>query len=45
MPPTKKRGGCQGFDGVTGELTAKRIKLWTKNTVECNWRTVHIEKI
>ena len=26
-------------------MTAKCIKLWTKNTVECNWRTVHIEKI
>ena len=30
---------------MKGEMTAKRIKLWTKNTVECNWRTVHIEKI
>ena len=45
MPSTKKRGGCQGFNGLKGEMTAKRIKLWTKNTVECNWRTVHIEKI
>ena len=26
-------------------MTARHIKLWTKNTVECNWRTVHIEKI
>ena len=45
MPSTKKRGGCQGFDGVRGEMTAKRIRLWTKNSVKCNWRTVHIEKI
>ena len=45
MPSTKKRGDCQGFDGVKGKMTAKRIKLWTKNTVECDWRTVHIEKI
>ena len=45
MSSTKKRGGCQGFDGVKGKMTAKRIKLWTKNTVECDWRTVHIEKI
>ena len=26
-------------------MMAKCIKSWTKNTVECNWRTVHIEKI
>ena len=44
MPSTKKRGDCQGFDGVKGKMTAKRIKLWAKNTVECDWRTVHIEK-
>ena len=30
MPSTKKRGGYQGFDGVKGKMTAKRIKLWTK---------------
>ena len=34
MGKGKKRGVCQGFDGVKGELTAKRIKLWTKNNVE-----------
>ena len=45
MPSTKKRGGCQGFDVVKGEMMAKHIKLWTKNTVECTWRTVHIEKV
>ena len=45
MPSTKKRGGCQGFDEVKGNMMVKRIKLWTKNTVECDWRTVHIEKI
>ena len=41
MPSTKKRGGCQGFDGFRGEMTAKRIRLWIKNAVKCNWRTVH----
>ena len=45
MSSTKKRGGCQGFDGVKGKMTTKCIKLWTKNTVECDWRTVHNEKI
>ena len=40
-----KRGCCQGFDGVKGELTAKRIKNWFKNVVESDWRKVHIEKI
>ena len=45
MPSTKKRGGFQGFDGVKGKMTAKHIKLWAKNTVKCDWRTVHIEKI
>ena len=45
MSSTKKRGGCQGFDGVKDKMTTKCIKLWTKNTVECDWRTVHIEKI
>ena len=38
MPSTKKGGGCQGFDGVKGEMMTKLIKLWTKNTVECNLR-------
>ena len=32
MPSTKKRGDCQGFDGVKGKMMAKRIKLWTKNS-------------
>ena len=45
MPSTKKRGGCLGFDGVKGEMMAKLIKLWTKNTVKCNLRIVHIEEI
>ena len=45
MPSTKKRGGCQGFDGFRGEMTAKRIRLWIKNAVKCNWRTVHTVKI
>ena len=45
MAKGKKRGGCQGFDGVKGEQTAKRIKLWGKNNVELSWRNVRIEKL
>ena len=45
MPSTKERAGCQGFDGVKGEMMTKLIKLWTNNTVKCNLRTVHIEEI
>ena len=45
MQKNKKRGQCQGFDSVTGEQTAKRIKLWGKNEVGLNWREWAIEKI
>lgn len=45
MQKNHKRGQCQGFDGVTGERTAKRIKLWAKNEVGLNWRKWALEKI
>ena len=37
MGKGKKRGVCQGFDGVKGELTAKRIKLWAKLFLKLNF--------
>ena len=39
------RGPSQGFDGVKGEATAARIKLWNKNSVECNWKTWEVNWI
>ena len=44
MPKEKKRGDSQGFDGVRGEQTAKRIAHWSKNAVQESWRKWQVEK-
>ena len=45
MQKNAKRGSTQGFDGVTGEKTANRLKLWKKNNVSLGWRKWEVEKI
>ena len=40
----KKSGSLKGFDGMKGEETARRLKLWGKNTVELKWHNWCIEK-
>ena len=41
----RNKGSTQGFDGVRGDQTAKRLKYWGKNTVSLNWRRWDVEKI
>ena len=47
MPKDKKskKGATQGFDGVKGDQTARRICLWNKNAVQESWRKWEVEKI
>ena len=35
-----KRGIVNGFDGITGKETAKRIKNWNKNQPSGRWRPI-----
>ena len=35
-----KRGTVNGFDGITGKETAKRIKNWNKNQSSGRWRSI-----
>lgn len=41
----KKRGAVDGFDGVQGAVTQKRIQNWTKNEPSGRWRKTKLMKI
>ena len=40
-----KRGALTGFDGIKGNMTAKRVKDWNKNPPAGRWRAIKQTKI